>query len=789
MASQGTSNPPSVGFPGARPPEFSATSSETSLSEVLITLRKRRWILVLTTILGLFYGLYKASSQPKLYEATGKIQVRTGSSNEYRVSAMPSFGGDTATRLQTEVNILQSDSLLLTVARELNLPNEPFFFGLPAKGAGPTHYSLDDPAIRQATIGNLQSNLRIALVLKTDIIRISYSSLNAKLSADIVNKLISDYIQRSYETRFASTQRVSQWLSGQLDDLKQQVETSEEKMMDVQKRLGIIGLDPTHSQITTGVDDLARASGQARIARIIAEARYRTLTGMGASAVDPSGNSGGGGSYSTGGSTGTGTQSGNTGVSEPGTGMTPGTGNESSTGSTSGPVQGLRSQVATLQASYAQTIATLGPNHPTVKALRAQIDELNKQVAIEQQRMVLASKEAYIIARNTEQQTSSTLDTEKNNAYKLRDDLVEYTLRQREYESNRILYDGLRQRLRTASVQAGLESLEVDIVDQALPPASPALSTKSTTIIISLLFGLMAGIALSFLLESLDTGLRSIAEIEAITELPSLAIIPRARRSAADAGENLSAAQRNISVLTQPKSQFAEAIRSLRTSLLLSTTGAPPKFILFTSATPSEGKTTTASNLACVLAQGDTSVLLIDADLRRPNVHHRFGLNGKVGVTTLLTGGTTLENTVQRVPEVPNLHILPSGPVPPFPTEMITSQAMDELLEQCGKLYTHVVIDSPPILSVTDSILLARKANAVALVIRHGKSSKHVVRRARDLLLRAGAPITGIVLNAVDLNSPEYYGYYGYSGYSYSSIDSDSWEASSSGSKQKGKRS
>ncbi len=796
MASQGSSNPPNVGFPGARPSDFSATSSETSLSEVLITLRKRRWILIATTLIGLFFGLYKTASIPKTYEATGKIQVRTGSSNEYRVSAVPSFGGDVSTRLQTEVNILQSDSLLLTVARELNLPNEPYFFGRPPKGGAPTHYSLDDPSIRQATIGTLQSNLKISLVIKTDIIKISYSSLNAKLSADVVNKLIADYIQRSYETRFASTQRVSQWLSGQLDDLKQQVETSEEQMIDVQKRLGIIGLDPTHSQVTTAVDDLARASGQARIARILAEARYRTLSGMGADAVDPNG---GGIAYSTGGnssansgtSSGGGTNSGggNGASTNPNGSTIPGAGNDNASGSTSTQVVNLRSQLASLQANYAQTIATLGPNHPVVKALRAQMDELNKQVTIEQKRMLLASKEAYIIARNTETQTTSTLDTEKNNAYKLRDDLVEYTLRQREYESNRILYDGLRQRLRTASVQAGLESLEVDIIDQALPPASPTASSKSTVVILSLLFGFMAGVALSFLLESLDTGLRSIAEIEAITELPSLAIIPRARRSPADGAANLSTAQRNLSVLTQPKSQFAEAIRSLRTSLLLSTTGHPPKFILFTSATPSEGKTTTASNLACVLAQGDTSVLLIDADLRRPNVHHRFGLNGKVGVTTLLTGSTTLENTVQRVSEVPNLHILPSGPVPPFPTEMLTSQAMDDLLEQCGKLYTHVVIDSPPILSVTDSILLARKVNAVALVIRHGKSSKHVVRRARDLLLRSGAPLTGIVLNAVDLNSPEYYGYYGYSGYSYSSIDSDSWEASGSGDKTKGKRS
>jgi succinoglycan biosynthesis transport protein ExoP len=209
---------------------------------------------------------------------------------------------------------------------------------------------------------------------------------------------------------------------------------------------------------------------------------------------------------------------------------------------------------------------------------------------------------------------------------------------------------------------------------------------------------------------------------------------------------------------------------------LLSTAGHPPKFILFTSATPSEGKTTTASNLACILAQGDSKVLLIDADLRRPNIHHRFGLNGKIGLTTVLTGATRLEDAVQRISEVPNLDILPSGPVPPFPTEMLSSEVMSQLLARCGVLYTHVIIDSPPILSVTDGVILARDVDAVVLVVRHGKSSKHVVRRARDLLIRSGSVPTGIVLNAVDMSSPEYYGYYGYSGYSYSSIDAESWE-------------
>ena len=727
--------PPPPGAPEAAPSGFNTTATDTTLSEALITLRKRRWVLIIAVVLGLIYGIYTAQFQPRLYDSYGRIQVRSGSSNEYRVSAVQGYGGDSASKLLTEIEIIKSDSLMLKVAREMDLANNADFLGLKTP---PPHTSLDDPNVRQATVHALQGILQVALVPKTDIIRISCSTLSPKLSADIVNKVISTYIQRSYETRFASTQRVSTWLSGTLDDLKQQVETSQEQMLDLQRKLGILGFDPTHNQISSSLDDLARAAGQAKLARIIAEARYRVISGMDPNTLE--------GTIAT----------------------TPGT-QPAELGS-------LRGSLAAARANYAQLESTLGPNHPQSKALKAQIDELMKEIAAEQDRLLIQAKQNYVVARANEQQTSAALEAQKTDAYKLRDQLVEYNLREREFEANRNLYDSLQQRLRTASVESGLESLEIDVVDPALPPAYPVLRPQSTVILTALVFSLLAGIVVAFVLESLDTGLRSIAEIESITELPSLAVIPRARRSSVDQA-NLTTAQRNIGILTQPKSQFAEAFRSLRTSLLLSTTGHPPRIIVVTSATPSEGKTTAASNLAAILAQRDTRVLLIDGDLRRPTIHHRFGLNGKVGLTTVLTGATQLENTVQQVPELPNLDILPCGPVPPFPTEMLSSDAMTSVLKSCSERYNYIVIDSPPILSVTDGVILAREADAVVLVVRHGKSSKHVVRRARDLLLRSGAAITGIVLNAVDLNSPEYYGYYGYSGYSYASVDSDSWEA------------
>ena len=267
---------------------------------------------------------------------------------------------------------------------------------------------------------------------------------------------------------------------------------------------------------------------------------------------------------------------------------------------------------------------------------------------------------------------------------------------------------GLQQRLRTASVQAGLESLEIDVVDQALPPANPVLRPQSTIILTALVFSLLGGIVVAFLMESLDTGLRSIAEIESITELPSLAIIPRARRSSADQAGTLidGAAQYQHSDAAEvavcrgvPFAAHVAAALDCRASAEVHCV-----YQRYAIGRQDDG----GEQSGGILAQRDTRVLLIDGDLRRPNIHHRFGLNGKVGLTTVLTGATKLEETVQHVPEIPNLDILPSGPVPPFPTEMLSSEAMEAILKRCGELYDYVVIDSPPILSVTDGVILAR---------------------------------------------------------------------------------
>src|SRR5258707_15364 len=217
MGSENT-QPPLVGVSDTSQNRFSTTVTDTTLSEALIVLRKRRWVLIVAVLLGLAYGIFKAESQPQVYDSYGRIEVRSGSSNQYRVSAVGDYS-DSSTRLMTEIEILKSDSLMLTVCREMDLANNADF--LETKGPVP-HSSLDDGETRQNTVHRLQSNLHVTLVPKTDIIRISYSSLNPKMSADIVNQVISDYIQRSYQTRFESSRRGFDFLSTTLEGLTQE---------------------------------------------------------------------------------------------------------------------------------------------------------------------------------------------------------------------------------------------------------------------------------------------------------------------------------------------------------------------------------------------------------------------------------------------------------------------------------------------------------------------------------------------------------------------------------------
>ena len=324
--------------------------------------------------------------------------------------------------------------------------------------------------------------------------------------------------------------------------------------------------------------------------------------------------------------------------------------------------------------------------------------------------------------------------------------------------------------MKEAGVSAGLKSNNFRIVDTARVPGGPIEPNIPRNLGFALVLGLMSGVGLAFLLEGLDNTVRTTEQAQAISGLAPLGMIPLGSKGAREGstGKRLALASSNeaVELITQvrPQSQMAESYRALRTSLLLTNLGAPPKIIMVTSALPQEGKSTTSINTAIVLAQKGVRVLLIDADLRRPSIHKTLGMGPRSGLSNVLTGSTTLQQAIARTPILPNLHVLPAGTPPPNPAELLASANMRDVLAQLREQYDHIVLDTPPTLSVTDAVVLSPRADAVVLVIRSGQTTKQALRRSRDVLMQVNAKISGVLLNAVDLSSPDYYYYYEYQG-------------------------
>jgi polysaccharide biosynthesis transport protein len=316
-------------------------------------------------------------------------------------------------------------------------------------------------------------------------------------------------------------------------------------------------------------------------------------------------------------------------------------------------------------------------------------------------------------------------------------------------------------------------------VDLASPPEHPFTPDIPRNLAMAFVLGLTSGVALAFVLEAMDNTVCTPEQAEAIAALPSLAVIPfeNGLLNHAKNGRRLLASGRqnedkvvglDAIAYTSPNSGMAEAHRALRTAILLSSPDAAPKVIVVTSPLPQEGKTTTCINCAIVLAQEGRRVLLVDADLRRPSIHGRLGINAARGLTTVLTGNAAPESAFIPSPQLRNLWVLPAGPISLNPSELLGSSQMKHLLAEWGAMFDHVVLDLPPVLPVTDAVRISPEAHAVVLVVRAGHTSKGALRRTVALLAQVNANVLGIVVNALDLKSSDQYYYAGseYSGYS-----------------------
>jgi len=716
-------------------------SQDSILREYLRVLIKRKWV-VLGTLAAIFGASLIATLRiTPIYDAVGSIAINKPDPMLQNLRDSGNYSTDyyDPTDLDTEVRILHSDLLALQVIKQLNLDQMPEFggHGVPTSSslALTTDALQPDSAKANALLGAFKGSLHVVLEPNTRIIDIHYRSPNKELAARVVNTLANTYIEQNFKTRFESTMQASDWLSRQLVDLQMKVETSQEKLVKYQKEHQILGIDDKQNITTAKLDELNKELTAAESARMEKESVFRLADGgdtESAAAVA--------GSSSVKGS-----------------------------GSSSGLLDKLESTKADLKIQIAQVSTQFGPAYPKLAELNNQLHEIEAQIQGEMKRVGGRLRGDYLAALQRENMLRAALEEQKQQENKLNESAIEYSLLKRDFETNRTLYEGLLQKLKEAGVTAGLRSNNIRPVDIARTPGSPAEPNVPRNLGFALALGLTSGIGLAFLLEGIDNTVRTPEQAQSISGLPSLGMIPLGSRTTGEAnptGLSVAASKEAVELITlsRPQSQMSEAYRALRTSLLLTSLGAPPKTIIITSALPQEGKTTTSINTATVLAQKGTRVLLIDADLRRPSIHKTLGMGPRAGLSNVLTGGTTLQEATVRSTLLPNLFILPAGTPPPNPAELLASSQMMDLLAELREQYDHIVVDTPPTLSVTDAVVLSTRADAVVLVIRSGQTTKPALRRSRDILAQVNARVAGVLLNAVDLDSPDYYYYYEYQG-------------------------
>jgi len=443
-------------------------------------------------------------------------------------------------------------------------------------------------------------------------------------------------------------------------------------------------------------------------------------------------------------------------------------------------VQKLKTEVADLSAEYAAKANRFTPDYHPLADLGAKLNEARNQLATETQRMLEGVESEYKVASGRKRRLNDEIDNVKQQAFALNDASLQDAVLAREVDTNRELYKSVLERMKELGVAAGVPGSNVSIVDRAVPPHAPSSPKILLSLLASAILSPIGAVALVFLLDHLDDRIKDPEEAQALFHAPSLGMVPDFAKvpSIACGGRDTVDAAKEKGLTSAPASLHskemiteasrfsvaAEVYRSIRTAILYSRAGGPPKTILITSGVSGEGKTVTAVNLAIAFAQIGEKILLLDTDMRRSRCHEVFGMSNHLGLAEVLAGRRQLEEVIKPT-AVGGLSLLSAGTPPPNPSELLSSNKMREVLEKLSQDYAHVVLDSAPAMPVSDTIILSTMADGVVVVVGPD-TSKHFARTACMRLRGVGAKLIGIVMNQVDLRSPAYYSYAGYQPYS-----------------------
>ncbi len=626
--------------------------------------------------------------------------------------------------LDAQVQILTSDTLLLKNLRELRAKADANSSEVANDGEDQA-----EPVTKQEQklLDQYGDYLQVSRIPHTPLIEIKFSDPSPQFAADFANQLVRVYIEQNFKTRYESAKQVSGWLATQLEDLKQKTEISQAKLAAFQKKTGILGTDDKQNIITQKLDDLNRELTNAQADRVQKQALYEA-TASGDLELLP--------------------------------------------GATDGPIiKQLKAQQAEISNSYARATAEMGPAHPAVLQLKNQLNQIDSSLQAEFKKIEERNKNSYVIAMQREAMLRSALDAQKEAANQLNERSVDYERLKHEVQSNQQLYDSLSQRLKESGVSAGLRSGNIRVIDYARRPFAPSIPNIPLNLAAGLFLGCISGATLAFIQERLDNRMHSMMQIEQITALPLIGVVPRVRALKSSRSTNVlfdgNMESDGVAVLASqhPRAELVESYRALCMTMFQGAEDSS-QVIMITSALPMEGKTTTSINCAVVLAQQGKSVLLVDADLRAPRIRAALAIKSSPGLTTLLKGPVeTLDSDViVQYERVPNLSVLTAGPVQEDSWELLDSSAIRRRFADWRKIYSHIIVDTPPVLAYSDALALAPQVDSVVFTVFAGQTPRPAFLRARNLLMNVNAKLRGIIVNGVDLQASQYgaYGYYRY---------------------------
>jgi len=694
---------------------------------------KRRWT-VLTCLVVVFVTVVIGTLKQKpIYEGKVLVEINPEEPSvvNFREVAQVAPTVDVDSYRETQYKILTSRSLAEHVVRDLQLYRYPefykghMFFGLietnPAKIPSPKDLGPPDASSDafRASVGNFLKSVDVSPVRRSNLVELSFDCTNPQLAARVANRLADLYIEQNLQVKWDETQKASEWLRGRLTEMKANLEKSEDKLQAYAQANNILYINEKQNMVTERLDQLLNEYTKAQSDRYQKQSLYSQVE---AGQVQ----------------------------------NLPAVLNNRL-------IQDLEEKRIDLDKQYAEITTWVKPNYPRARQVKKQMNALQSKIDEEKEAVTQNIVDDYHAAEAREKYLAKAVEDQKAEVNDTAQRSIQYNILKRDVDSNKQLYEGLLQRLKEAQVSAGLKASNIRIVDSAEVPKGPVKPRVLLNLALGIILGLGAGIGLAFFQEYLDKTLKTPDEVERLLRLPSLGVLPKFHLNGASSvdEDSLAPAVPDEVVSTAPSIQTTpesiEAFRSLRTSILLSASPVP-KLILVTSALPGEGKTTTAVNLGATLTSLGSRVVIVDCDMRRPSCHRSLGVQNSPGFVQCLTGRVALREAILAVPGIANLSVIPCGPIPPNPAEILSSPLAGELLTNLRAEFDYVLVDSPPLLSVADSRILATLTDAAVLVARAFETPYDIVRRARSLLYSADARILGVALNGVDIGQDSYTG-------------------------------